>query len=256
MKNMNQEFYNSLASDYHLIASTWDTAVKEQGKILNSLLQTLGLTGSRKILDCSCGIGTQAIGLAMFSHEVNATDLSSKSVERAKHEAVRLGVQIKFGVADFRSLVKDVPGLFEIIISFDNSIPHLLSEADLSLAASNMFQKLKPGGTIMISTRDYNKIVLEKPTGMPPRKIIDEHGERVYLQTWDWNKQGDSYELELFLLKRNSHGWDTSSYKTQYRAWQRHELSSIFEKVGFKNIQWLMPEETGYYQPIMIAHTI
>lgn len=254
MNDLNQNFYDSLSFEYHLIATNWDKSVRDQGKILNDLFTRFKLVGPQRVLDCSCGIGTQAIGLALMGHQVKATDLSEKSVERAKQEANRFGVQMEFGKADFRSLAKEVQGSFEILISFDNSIPHLLTESDLELAASNMIQKLLPKGTIFISTRDYDQIILEKPTGMLPRKIIDENGERIYLQTWDWLPSSNIYDLELFILARNSHGWKTSSYKTKYRAWQRLEMKSIFEKAGFSNIQWLMPAESGYYQQIMVAH--
>lgn len=35
-----------------------------------------------KLLDCSCGIGTQAIGLALVVYNVTATDLSEKAIKR------------------------------------------------------------------------------------------------------------------------------------------------------------------------------
>ncbi len=38
-------------------------------------------------------------------------------------------------------------------------------------------------------------------TGMPPRKIIDEHGERVYLQTWDWNKPEEFLRIGTLFVK-------------------------------------------------------
>jgi len=40
---------------------------------------------------------------------------------------------------------------------------------------------------------------------------------------------------------------------TQYRAYKRDEVSKIFEEAGFTKIKWLMPNESEYYQPIIIA---
>jgi glycine/sarcosine N-methyltransferase len=72
------EFYDGLADSYHLIGANWDEMVRTQGQILDKLIR--GILPSRpiKILDCSCGIGTQAIGLALQGHEVR-TQLSADS---------------------------------------------------------------------------------------------------------------------------------------------------------------------------------
>ncbi|WP_246183530.1 class I SAM-dependent methyltransferase [Paenibacillus methanolicus] len=77
------------------------------------------------------GIGTQAIGLANRGFNVTGTDLSSASIERATKEAEAFGVKIHFGVADFRALDEDVSGLYDVVLSADNAIPHLLTDDDL-----------------------------------------------------------------------------------------------------------------------------
>ncbi|HSD81583.1 MAG TPA: methyltransferase domain-containing protein [Solirubrobacteraceae bacterium] len=43
------------------------------------------------MLDASCGIGTQAIGLARAGFTVTATDISPVSVERCAREAAAAG---------------------------------------------------------------------------------------------------------------------------------------------------------------------
>ena len=56
-------FYDELAADYHLIFADWDAAIAWEAGIVTGLLRDLGLTAGA-VLDASCGIGTQAIGLA------------------------------------------------------------------------------------------------------------------------------------------------------------------------------------------------
>src|SRR5689334_12511984 len=91
-------FYDGLAGDYHLLFEDWHEGVRRQGGVLDRLLR--GLLGDRllAVLDCCCGIGTQAIGLALSGHRVHATDLSPAAVERAAREARSFGVSITFGV--------------------------------------------------------------------------------------------------------------------------------------------------------------
>ncbi|MGD0903716.1 MAG: class I SAM-dependent methyltransferase, partial [Terracidiphilus sp.] len=62
------EFYEELADFYHLIFDDWESAIERQARTLDNLLASQGVRGPLKILDCSCGIGTQAIGLARLGH--------------------------------------------------------------------------------------------------------------------------------------------------------------------------------------------
>ena len=63
-------FYDGLAADYHLIYRDWEEAVERQGRVLDGLIREALGEGPREVLDCACGIGTQAIGLAMRGHRV------------------------------------------------------------------------------------------------------------------------------------------------------------------------------------------
>ena len=54
-------FYDELAPLYHLIYPDWAASVVHQGKQLSALIEA-EWPGSRKVLDLSCGIGTQSIG--------------------------------------------------------------------------------------------------------------------------------------------------------------------------------------------------
>ena len=57
-------FYDQLAASYHLIFPDWAQSVHRQGMILARLIGPEVASEARTVLDCSCGIGTQAIGLA------------------------------------------------------------------------------------------------------------------------------------------------------------------------------------------------
>jgi SAM-dependent methyltransferase len=256
MSNTTLNFYDQLAENYHLIGKDWQKSVRWQGEVLGSVIQRLMPRNPEEVslYDCSCGIGTQAIGLALQGYQVHATDLSPKSVEKAQANAIKMGALMTTGVADFRSLRSEVQGDFDVVISCDNSLPHLLTEEDLHLAIDQISQMLKSGGFFMGSFRDYDQIKLERPSGMPPRKFKDENGEWIYFQTWDWSQDGSSYDLELFILQKHTAQWDAPlSYKTRYRAWQRAEMDTALKKGGLIDIEWLLNQENRYYQPLVIA---
>jgi 2-polyprenyl-3-methyl-5-hydroxy-6-metoxy-1,4-benzoquinol methylase len=77
------DFYDRMAGLYHLIYQNWDESIKRQAEQLSSIIQERWGAGSKRILDVSCGIGTQAIGLAQRGFVVIASDLSAGAIARA-----------------------------------------------------------------------------------------------------------------------------------------------------------------------------
>jgi glycine/sarcosine N-methyltransferase len=65
----------------------------------------------------------------------------------ARREALEAGASARFAVADFRALDTQVPGTFDLVISCDNALPHLLTGEDLRLGVRNMRSKLPPAAS-------------------------------------------------------------------------------------------------------------
>lgn len=249
------DFYDELSEDYHLIFKDWNTSVKWHAQIVDNVIQ--GIIGKSReevsLFDCSCGIGTQAIGLALLGYNVHATDLSSKAVERARREAEHLDTSMTFGTADFRTLNNQVNGLFNVIITCDNSLPHLIEESDLLLTIKNISCKLKNGGLFLASIRDYDQLIIDRPKFMSSNVFDGEKERRIVFQVWDWQDNTDIYTVNQFIVKGNEDDWITSKRSTLYRAISKKELRDVLEEDGFSNVTWHLPEETGYYQPIITA---
>lgn len=249
------EFYDRLSLLYrHNMGWDWDAAVREEGAQLSRFLaEQAGHSGPVSVLDCSCGIGTQAIGLALQGHRVHATDLSEVSIDCARREATELGVNITFGVADYRDLGAVVADTFDVVISCDNSIAHCLGDADLAAALASMKSRLKPGGTLLLSLRDYDALVADRP------RFNNEHvqdrpdGRRIVFQLWDWAEDGHHYRVHQFLIKGVERSYEINHFETNLRALLRAEIIAAVREAGYREIRWHVPAESGYYQPIVTA---
>ncbi len=247
------EFYEALTDDYHLLFADWKEAVLRQGTALDRFIRIHMGERPLSVLDCSCGIGTQAIGLAIQGYKVHATDLTPSAVARAEREAREFGVSLTWGVADVRRLRTQVAGTFDIVLSCDNALPHLLTDKDLMLAAQNMWSKARPGGLLLVSIRDYDRIAQKKPRFMPTNIVDGPEGRRIVFQLWDWHDDGRTYTLHHFLVRQQGAEWTTTHRVTEYRALSRHDLSEILQEAGFSEISWHSTEESGYVQPIVTA---
>ncbi|MBA2597703.1 MAG: class I SAM-dependent methyltransferase [Chloroflexota bacterium] len=255
MVNSVRVFYDELAESYHLIFADWPGSMRRQAAALDRLIGSALGAGPHTILDGACGIGTQAIGLALLGHQVHATDISSKAVARAEREATARNALLTFGVADLRSLASTVDGEFDVVVACDNALPHLLSDDDLQLAIDNMAAKLRPDGLFLASIRDYDRLVQERPQGEGPRVFDDIRGRRIAFQVWDWSDDGSRYSLHQFIVRQEGAGWQTEHFRTEYRALLPGELVTALRHAGFAlaGIHWHEPEESGYFQPIVTA---
>ena len=248
-----KEFYDGLASRYHLLFADWYASVERQGEVLDRLIQESVGPGGKRILDCSCGIGTQAIGLALRGHAVTAVDISRQAVARASVEAERFGVDVEFKVCDMRRLEGCVPSGFEVAISCDNSLPHLLSVEDVARAVSSIGARLTHDGIFVASIRDYDGILQERPSATPIGLSTIEGRRRLVFQVWTWFDDGRTYEFEQFVGEEANGEWELRSARSKYRAITREELGAVLTTNGFDSPRWIMPGESGFYQPVVLS---
>lgn len=248
--NITQTFYDNMASQYDKLFFDWQATTREQALILEKLFQANGFDKSASILDCACGIGTQAIGLAALGYGVTASDISECELAQARTRAARNGVQIRFEAADFCALSKNFDKPFDIIIAMDNALPHMLSHADLASAVQSIVNQIRTGGIFVASIRDYDALLLNKPPYSPPYIHKTANGQRVSFQTWDWS--GENYKLTQYIIDDEKE-LQISKFECEYRATRREELTQLLYANGCSSVTWLFPAETHFYQPIVIA---
>ncbi|MBR6823587.1 MAG: class I SAM-dependent methyltransferase, partial [Firmicutes bacterium] len=70
-----QSFYDNIATQYEKLFADWQATTREQALILQRIFAAHCYDQSARLLDCACGIGTQAIGLAALGYDVTASDI-------------------------------------------------------------------------------------------------------------------------------------------------------------------------------------
>ena len=248
--NITQTFYDSLASQYDKLFQDWQSTTHEQALILDKLFRKHGVDPTASILDCACGIGTQAIGLASLGYQVTASDISNEELKEAKERAEKNNVAIRFAHADFCALSEVFAEPFDVIIAMDNALPHMLSHDDLESAISSITNQLAQGGLFVASIRDYDALLMDQPPYSPPYIHETAKGQRVSFQTWSW--KDDCYKLVQYIIE-DEETLQISKFECEYRATRREEITSLLLSYGCIEVVWMFPDETGFYQPIVIA---
>ena len=243
-------FYDAWSADYDAAFADWAASVRVQGAVLAAALEDRGIGRGARVLDCTCGIGTQAIGLALAGHEVRGSDISAAEVERARTEAVKFETTAEFVVADLLDLHGSLPtgwNGFDGVLSA-NSLTHMADEATLVRAFAQMAGVCRSNGVVAVTNRDYDSI--GRPTSTAVQRSTSAGVHRVSFQLWDWAADGRSYTMEDVLLTRpESSGdgeWNVRSRTTTLYAWRRSDLEHAAADAGLLDVRW---HETAW-QPI------
>lgn len=99
----------------------------------------------------------------------------------------------------------------------------------------------------------------DRPVATPPQvhQLADcaDGGERaVTFQLWHWHDDGEHYDLELFQLLQAGGEWRVQVRRTTYWALDLDRLAGLAADTGFSDPGWRMPQETGFFQPLLVAH--
>ena len=231
--------YDEIASLYHLVYRDWNAAIAQQAAAFDAIIRTHAGPPPRSILDVSCGIGTQALGLAALGHAVTASDLSPAAVERARLEAARRNLVIGFTVADMRRCAEVHGSGFDVVLSADNSIPHLLSDDAIREAFRSFHQCLRPGGITILGVRDYVTEGRSSPQLVPYGFRSDGDDRYFVVQTRDWD--GDFYDVAMYFIRegRGSKPATVMSGSSRYYAVPIDRLVSLLEETSFIEIHRL-----------------
>ncbi|MGZ8458546.1 MAG: class I SAM-dependent methyltransferase [Gemmatirosa sp.] len=99
------------------------------------------LAGGARVLDCACGTGTLAVGLALRGFEVTASDASEGMVARTRALAAEHGARLATAVRRWEELDG---GPFDAVFCVGNSITHA---DDRRTALAGMRGVLRDGGS-------------------------------------------------------------------------------------------------------------
>ncbi len=242
-------FYDGLAPYYHLLYGDWNLAINDQGAALTVLLQELGVRPGAPILDAACGIGTQTLGLLGSGYRVTATDIAPGAIARLKSEMSLRKLVAEALVDDIRILKYTASGSMSAVLACDNSIPHLLSDAEILEAFRSCFRCLRPGGVAIFSVRDYGNIERKTPDVRPYGLRYDRGSKFLAVQVWEWD--ADQYDLRMYLTCESSTGQCvTRVLRSRYYAVSITRLTELLVEAGFVDVE---RRDAIFFQPVIFG---
>jgi glycine/sarcosine N-methyltransferase len=231
--------YDQFASDYDRFVN-WNNRLAVELPFIEDLLEALPHPSNHplQVLDAASGTGMHAIALARHGYSVSAADLSQAMTDKAALNAQAAGVQLKLKAAGFGTLANAFgAGTFDAVLCLGNSLPHLLTTADLKIALKDFAACLRPGGLLLIQNRNFDAVMAGQQRWMEPQPHSEGENEWLFMRFYDFEPDG-LIRFNIVTLKRPLNGdWTPSITSTRLRPQKHKELTAALEEIGFTSMR-------------------
>lgn len=231
--------YDAFSSDYDRFVN-WPSRLGYELPFIEGQLNALktGQPGRAvRVLDSACGTGMHAIALAQRGFAVAGADLSAGMIERARANAASSNLSISFEPVGFgaQALVFARQALlpFDALLCLGNSLPHLLSAGDLAKALADFAACLRPGGLLLLQSRNFDAVMVHRERWMEPQSYRQDQNEWIFLRFYDYTPDG-LIDFNILTLKRTAEGpWAQTVTTTRLRPLLQSELLTALTAAGF-----------------------
>jgi SAM-dependent methyltransferase len=144
--------YDGLARAYAWLVP--DALLEPEGASAAFAGVTDALAPGARVLDCACGTGQLAVGLALRGFEVTASDASGAMVDATRALAAHRGVRLRAQ----RRTWEELDGTFDAVLCVGNSITHAEGRERRRAALAAMAGVLADGGRLALTSRNWELV--------------------------------------------------------------------------------------------------
>jgi glycine/sarcosine N-methyltransferase len=235
--NDTSSFYDAIAEYYPLFYRDWKTQLEREGLGLRAIFRNKGVM---RILDPSCGAGTQAVALAQLGFDVVAADPSPGMLRKAEEIAgsYDLSGSLEFHRADFARLPGVVTGPFDAIVCKGNALPHLLTDQEIEQTLHTFYDLLRPGGVLVIGMRDFAPFMEVRPRFLPGfTHLLDDGQEFITFDIWEWEDGPPVIATQnLYIVRGDGIRYETIKKQVIFRPLSTDEVKVVLLEAGFEEI--------------------
>ena len=204
--------YDGLADVYDWLVP--ETLLTPEGSVAAFAAVVDTLPPGGRVLDCACGVGQLAVGLALRGFDMVATDASPGMVRRTASLARDRAVDVAAFTCPWEGLSPDRLGQpFDATFCVGNSLTHAAGRQARRAALTAMASVLRPGGLLVVTSRNWER-QRRRGSGL---EIADELVERrnqpgLVVYSWtmppDWD---DAHFLDVAVVRINPSGKVTTN---------------------------------------------
>ncbi len=183
-----------------------------------------------KILDANGQSSLLALGLSLQGHDFYSTN----KIDVDLPESLQLSMR-----QPIKHFQWHQETTFDVVILSHNAISENLTEDDLCLTLVQMLNVLRENGSLLMTTRFYDRLLRLQPNRDQSQQIMIDGKQCIQLSVWDWLCKSNCTYLQSHYIIQQIAG-DCKSYhsSSHHRAWRRAEINMMLSQVGFMGIQY------------------
>jgi SAM-dependent methyltransferase len=229
--------YDALAAAYEFTVP--DAMLSPAGSVAAFASVTDGLPPGAAVLDCACGIGLFAVGLAEAGCEVCATDVSPSMVARTRALAADRGTAIDARVCSWQQLGdQGWQERFDAVFCVGNALTHAPGQDGRRAALLGMAGVLRRSGMVVLTSRNWERRRDQPPGLSVGEKVIERSGRRGLL-VYDWLPaaawtERHHVDVAVVLLDAGGDGVETYAERLAYWPFTHEELTDDLQAAGLR----------------------
>ena len=179
-----------------------------------------------RVLDCACGTGTLAVGLALRGHDVVATDASAGMVARTEHLAAEHGARLDASVCLWEELPdRGWNEAFDVVFCVGNSLPHAVGRAGRRAALHAMAGCLRAGGRLVVTSRTWEQVRAAGSRLQVAERLVERDGRRgLPIYTWTIPERWDEphgFDVAVALVGEDG---SVETFRERFAFWPFREV--------------------------------
>jgi glycine/sarcosine N-methyltransferase len=235
-----RQFYDHLAGDYDRMTGLEKRFAAERPAFA-ALVDTYGI---RSAVDAGAGTGFHTLLLSELGVSVTAVDLSSAMLEALRANARERHVEARTIQSSFEDLPSRLTGTYDAVFCMGNSLPHLLTEGELTASLKSFRAILKAGGMLLVQMLNYTRILAERERILSAK----EEGDKIFVRFYDFLEARIGFNL--LTITRSPSGLEAECTAVPLRPWQGEELERLFAEAGFSAIRFFGNVAMNQYDPV------
>ncbi len=196
------------------------------------------LSTDAHVLDCSCGTGQLAVGLASRGMEVAATDASEVMVRRTQELAQGFGAPVRALQAEWEELPDHFDdGTFDLVFCVGNSLHHAEGAGGRLAALESMARLLRPDGRLVLTSRRWELVrAMGSRLDIADRLIRRNGRDAVVIYRWEiaprWEEE-HHIEITIAQLDRDGSVIVRSELLSSW-PFRHDELEANLRQIGLR----------------------
>ncbi|MFK4085396.1 class I SAM-dependent methyltransferase [Kribbella sp. NPDC020789] len=199
--------YDVLAEVYEWLISDAKLPPAEFAASFDDVLRLL--PPNARVLDCSCGTGQLAVGLAGRGMQVVATDASEAMVRRTAELAEEFGAAVQTLQANWEELPDHFEdNTFDMVFCVGNSLHHAAGATGRRAALESMSRLLRPGGRLVLTSRTWELVRARGSRLDISNRLVRRNGrDAVVIYRWEiaphWEEE---HHIEIAIAQVDATG--------------------------------------------------